>query len=446
MGRLFGTDGVRGVANKELTAELAYKIGRAGAYVLAGELKHKPTIIIGKDTRLSCDMLEASLIAGICSVGADVIRAGVIPTPGIAYLTRLYKCDAGVVISASHNSFEFNGIKFFNGNGYKLSDAVENEIEAIIFEEAESPLNAEPENVGRCIEKENCLEDYAEFLIKLGTNLEGKKIAIDCANGASYIIAKKVLESLGANVLVIGNTPNGININKDCGSTHIEGLQKFVVESKADLGLAFDGDADRLLVVDENGEFVDGDKILIICGKHLKEKGKLTNNAIVGTIMSNMGFDLAGKEYGIDTIRTKVGDRYVLEEMIDKNYILGGEQSGHVIFLEYNTTGDGVLTAINLLNVVNETGKKVSELAKQMTSYPQVVINAKVTNERKKSYLEDIKVKELIEKTEETFKGEGRVVIRASGTEPLIRVMIEGKDQKVIEEKAKEIANAISDM
>lgn len=446
MGRLFGTDGVRGVANKELTTELAYKIGRAGAYVLAGELKHKPTIIIGKDTRISGDMLEASLISGICSVGANVIRAGVIPTPGIAYLTRLYKCDAGVVISASHNSFEFNGIKFFNGNGYKLSDEVENEIESIIFGEVAEPEAAEPENIGYCIEKPNCLEDYAEYLTQIGTDLTGKKIAIDCANGASYIIAKKVLEALGASVLVIGNNPDGININKDCGSTHMEGLQKFVVENKADLGLAFDGDADRLLAIDENGELVDGDKILVICGKYLKEKGKLKNNAIVGTIMSNMGFDIAGKEYGIDTVRTKVGDRYVLEEMMEKGYILGGEQSGHVIFLEHNTTGDGILTALNILNVVVDTNKKLSELAKQMTSYPQVVVNAKVTNERKKSYLEDIKVKELIEKTEEMFKGEGRVVIRASGTEPLIRVMIEGKDQKVIDEKANEIAKAISDM
>jgi len=446
MGRLFGTDGVRGVANKELTTELAYKIGRAGAYVLAGELKHKPTIIIGKDTRISGDMLEASLISGICSVGANVIRAGVIPTPGIAYLTRLYKCDAGVVISASHNSFEFNGIKFFNGNGYKLSDEVENQIEAIIFGEVAEPEAAEPENIGCCIEKPNCLEDYAEFLKGIGTDLTGKKIAIDCANGASYIIAKKVLEGLGAKVLVIGNNPDGININKDCGSTHMEGLQKFVIDNKADLGLAFDGDADRLLAVDENGELVDGDKILVICGKYLKEKGKLKNNAIVGTIMSNMGFDVAGKEYGINIVRTKVGDRYVLEEMIDKGYILGGEQSGHVIFLEHNTTGDGILTALNILNVVADTNKKLSELAKQMTSYPQVVVNAKVTNERKKTYLEDIKVKELIEKTEEMFKGEGRVVIRASGTEPLIRVMIEGKEQKVIDEKANEIAKAISDM
>jgi len=443
MGRLFGTDGVRGVANQELTTELAYKIGRAGAYVLAGELHHKPTIIIGKDTRISGDMLEASLISGICSVGANVIRAGVIPTPGIAYLTRLYKCDAGVVISASHNSFEFNGIKFFNNNGYKLPDAVEEEIEAIIFGEKPDPENAKPEDVGCCIEKENCLEDYKKFLMSIGNNLTGKKIAIDCANGASYKIASKVLEGLGAKVFVMGAEPNGININKNCGSTHIEGLQDFVKQNKADLGLAFDGDADRMLAIDENGEFVDGDKILMICGKHLKEQGKLKNNAIVGTVMSNLGFDIAGKEYGINIVRTKVGDRYVLEEMLDKGYILGGEQSGHVIFLEHNSTGDGILTAVNLLNVMNETNKPLSELAKVMVSYPQVTVNAKVTNERKKTYLEDEKVKNIIAETEKIFEGDGRVLIRPSGTEPLIRVMIEGKDQAFIEQKATEIAKII---
>lgn len=443
MGRLFGTDGVRGVANEELTTELAYKIGRAGAYVLAGELHHKPTIIIGKDTRISCDMLEASLISGICSVGANVVRAGVIPTPGIAYLTRFYNCDAGVVISASHNSFEFNGIKFFNNNGYKLPDAVENEIEAIIFGEKEEPKNAIPEDVGHCIEKLNALDDYAHFLVNIGTDLSGKTIAIDCANGASYIIANKVFTELGAEVIAIGIEPNGININKDCGSTHIEKLQEYVKEHKADIGFAFDGDADRMLALDENGEFVDGDKILMICGKYLKEKGRLKNNAIVGTIMSNLGFDIAGKENDIHIVRTKVGDRYVLEEMLDKGYVLGGEQSGHVIFLEHNSTGDGILTAINVLNVLNATKKSLSELAKVMVSYPQITVNAKVTNERKKTYLEDEKVKKIIAETEKIFEGEGRVVIRPSGTEPLVRVMIEGKDQSFIEQKATEIAKII---
>lgn len=443
MGRLFGTDGVRGIANKELTADLAYKIGRAGAYVLAGELKHKPVIIIGKDTRLSGDMLEAALIAGICSVGADVVRAGVIPTPGIAYLTRLYNCDAGVVISASHNSFEFNGIKFFNSQGYKLSDAIEDEIEAIIFGEVAEPENVTHEKIGSCIEKGNCAEDYAKYLVTLGKRMKNKKIALDCANGASYKIAQKVFAELGAEVLAIGNTPDGININHECGSTHIEALKAFVKEKDADIGFAFDGDADRLLAIDENGEFIDGDKILMICGLQLKKEGRLKNNAIVGTIMSNLGFDLAGRENDINIVRTKVGDRYVLEEMLDKGYVLGGEQSGHVIFLEHNTTGDGIMTAINLLNVMVSSGKSLSELATCMKCYPQVTVNAKVTNERKASYNDDPVVAAAISELEKIFEGNGRVVIRASGTEPLVRVMIEGDNQEFIEKKAHEIAKLI---
>lgn len=443
MGRLFGTDGVRGVANVELTADLAYKIGRAGAYVLAGELKHKPVIIIGKDTRLSGDMLEAALIAGICSVGADVIRAGVIPTPGVAYLTRLYNCDAGVVISASHNSFEFNGIKFFNNKGYKLPDSIEEEIEAIIFGEVEEPANMINEKIGSCIEKGNCAEDYAKYLVTIGKKLKGKKIAIDCANGASYKIAQKVFAELGAEVLAIGNTPDGININRDCGSTHIEALQEFVKEKECDIGFAFDGDADRMLAIDENGEYIDGDKILMICGLQLKKEGKLKNNAIVGTIMSNLGFDLAGRENDVNIVRTKVGDRYVLEEMLAKDYIIGGEQSGHVIFLEYNTTGDGIITAINVLNVMTATGKSLSELKDCMKSYPQVIVNAKVSNDRKATYAEDPIVKNAIAELEKVFEGNGRVVIRASGTEPLVRVMIEGDNQDFIEEKAREIAKLI---
>ena len=443
MGRLFGTDGVRGVANVELTADLAYKIGRAGAYVLAGELNHKPVIIIGKDTRLSCDMLESALIAGICSVGADVVRAGVIPTPGVAYLTRLYNCDAGVVISASHNSFEFNGIKFFNGQGYKLSDSIEEEIEAIIFGEAKEPENVTHEKLGCCIEKGNCAEDYAKYLVSVGNRLKDMKIAVDCANGASYKIAQRVFSELGAEVLAIGNTPNGININKDCGSTHLEALRTFLKEKDANIGFAFDGDADRFLAIDENGELVDGDKILMICGLFLKEQGKLKNNTIVGTIMSNLGFDLAGRENNINIVRTKVGDRYVLEEMLDKGYILGGEQSGHVIFLEHNTTGDGILTAVNILNVMMATGKPLSELSKCMKSYPQVIVNAKVSNERKATYKEDAVVANAISELEKVFEGNGRVVIRPSGTEPLVRVMIEGDDQEFITKKAHEIAKLI---
>lgn len=443
MGRLFGTDGVRGVANKELNTSLAYKIGRAGAYVLAGECKHKPVIIIGKDTRLSGDMLEAALISGICSVGADVIRAGVIPTPGVAYLTRLYNADAGVVISASHNSYEFNGIKFFNNQGYKLPDTVEDEIEKIIFGEAEEPEDVVDSKIGHCIEKENCLADYAKYLVSIGTNLKNRRIALDCANGASYKIAKKVFSELGAEVLPIASNPDGININDNCGSTHIENLKKYVVESGADIGFAFDGDADRMLAVDENGEFIDGDKIIMMCAINLKRQGKLKNNTVVGTIMSNLGFDLAGKERDINVVRTKVGDRYVLEEMLDKGYSLGGEQSGHVIFLDYNTTGDGIITAINVMNLINSENKRVSELAKCMKSFPQVTVNAKVTPERKKTYKEDKVVSNAISEIEKLFAGNGRVVIRPSGTEPLVRVMIEGDNQKLIEEEANKIAKLI---
>ena len=443
MGRLFGTDGVRGVANKELTAELAYKIGRAGAYVLAGKLQHKPVIIIGKDTRLSGDMLESSLIAGICSVGADVIRAGVIPTPGIAYLTRLYQCDAGVVISASHNSYEFNGIKFFNHRGYKLSDTIEEEIEAIIFGEAEEPKNVIDDKIGHCISRGHCEEDYAKYLTSLGTSLKNKRIAIECANGAAYKIAQRVFSDLGAEVLAIGNTPDGLNINAGCGSTHLENLQKYVVEIGANLGFAFDGDADRMLAIDENGEFIDGDKVLMICGIHLKNQDKLKNNAIVGTVMSNLGLNKYTRDNGLELIQTKVGDRYVLEEMLKDGFNLGGEQSGHVILLDYNPTGDGILTSLMLIKSILEESKKASELLDIVKLYPQILINAKVNSDKKYDYEKDEDIKIAIEKLEKEFAGNGRVLIRPSGTEPLVRVMIEGEEQEYITKKAKEIANLI---
>jgi len=444
MGRLFGTDGVRGVANVELTTDLAYNIGRAGAYILAGEKKHKPVIIIGKDTRISGDMLEAALIAGICSVGADVIRAGVIPTPGIAYLTRHYGCDAGVVISASHNSYEFNGIKFFNENGYKLSDEIEEKIEAIILGEVEAPAGVSYDKIGRCLPKQNALEDYAKYLIeKIGPNLKGKRIAIDAANGASYIIASKVFSELGAEVLAINYEPNGININDKCGSTHLEALQKYVVDIKADIGFAFDGDADRVLIVDNEGNIVDGDKVLMICGMYLKEKGRLNNNAIVGTIMSNLGLDIAAKKHGIDVVRTKVGDRYVLEEMLNKGYVLGGEQSGHIIFSENNTTGDGIATALSVLNVVVNKDKSISELAECMEVLPQVLYNAKIPNDKKNTYMENAEIAAKINEIENVFAGNGRVVIRPSGTEPLVRVMIEGSDLDFITKNAKELVELI---
>lgn len=446
MGRLFGTDGVRGVANSELTADLAYKLGQAGAYVLTAETKHTPKILVGMDTRISGDMLEAALVAGLCSVGAEVICLGVVPTPAVAYLTRHYNADAGVVISASHNPFEFNGIKFFNGKGYKLSDALEEKIEAIILDNSEKLELPTGEKIGRKGYISTALDDYINFIKStIPGNLEGLKIAIDCANGASYRVAPEALRQLGAEVYVINNEPDGININRNCGSTHIEALQKYVVEIGADAGLAFDGDADRVLAVDEQGKMVDGDQIMSIIGLELKRNGKLVKNTIVATVMSNLGFDIMAKREDINIVKTKVGDRYVLENMLENGYILGGEQSGHIIFLEHNTTGDGLLTGVQLLNVLKSSGEKLSKLASVMQVLPQVLKNAKVKNENKNKYLEDEVICKMCKELEEEFKGEGRVLIRPSGTEPLVRVMIEGKDQEYITKKAVEMVKIIEE-
>lgn len=446
MGRLFGTDGVRGIANLELTADLAYKLGQAGAYVLTSETKHTPKIIVGMDTRISGHMLEAALVAGICSVGAEAICLGVVPTPTVAYLVRLYNADAGVVISASHNPYEFNGIKFFNNNGYKLPDAIENRIEAIILDNAEEIPLPTGKDVGIKSISETALDDYESFLKKtIDVDLKGLKVAIDCANGAAFEVAPTALFDLGAEVYVINNEPNGININKGCGSTHMGELQKFVVESEADIGLAFDGDADRLLVVDEKGNIIDGDQIMAIIGLDLKDKGNLDQNTIVATVMSNLGLDILAKKEGLTIAKTKVGDRYVLEEMRDKGYVLGGEQSGHIIFLHHNTTGDGLLTALQLLQVLKHTGKKPSELAAVMQILPQVLKNAKVKNENKNNYMEDEVIAALCKELESEFHGEGRVLIRPSGTEPLVRVMIEGKDQEYITKRAVELASIIEE-
>lgn len=446
MGRLFGTDGVRGIANSELTAELAYKLGQAGAYVLTAETKHTPKILVGMDTRISGDLLEAALVAGICSVGAEAICLGIIPTPAVAYLTRFYKADAGVVISASHNPFEFNGIKFFNNNGYKLPDATEERIEGIILDNAENipmPLGTE---VGFKSEKEDALEDYIAFVKStINCDLKGLKVAVDCANGAAYEAAPIALFELGADVCVINNEPDGININSGCGSTHLGQLQKFVKESNADIGLAFDGDADRVLVVDEKGNTVDGDQIMAIIGLELSRAGKLAKNTIVATVMSNLGFDIMAKREGLNVAKTKVGDRYVLEEMLDKGYVLGGEQSGHVIFLEHNTTGDGLLTALQLLCTLKNSGKKLSELTSIMQILPQVLKNAKVKNDNKHKYMEDNLIAKMCKDLESEFNGEGRVLIRPSGTEPLVRVMIEGKDQQYITSRAIELAKVIEE-
>jgi len=442
MGNLFGTDGIRGIANKDLTPELAFKVGRAGAFVLG---KGEPgKILVGKDTRKSGDMLEAALTAGICSMGIDVVQLGVVPTPTVAYLTRDHNALAGVVISASHNPVEYNGIKFFNSKGYKLNDGIEEEIEKYILQNEEILDRPIKEDVGKIICGKNEYKHYMEYLkTTVDVDFSGIKVAMDCGNGALYRIASELLEEMGAETIVINNRPNGGNINVECGSTNPSMIQNLVLETKADIGLSFDGDADRIIAVDECGNIMDGDHILAICGTELYNKNKLGKNTIVGTVMTNMGLDLYLKDKGMNIVKTAVGDRYVIEEMLEHGYNLGGEQSGHIIFLDHNTTGDGLLVGLQLIQVMKSTGRKMSELNNLMKSLPQVLINAKVKEELKHSYLEDLEIKEEIEKIEEIFHGEGRVVIRPSGTEPLVRVMIEGKDQKQIEDIAKELAELI---
>ena len=444
MGRMFGTDGVRGVAGEELTIELATKLGQAGAYVLTKETSHKPTIIVGCDTRISGGMLASALMAGICSVGANAIFAGVLPTPAIAYLTRKHKVDAGVVISASHNPMEFNGIKFFNGEGYKLSDELEDEIEALISNNMEGIQLPTGSAIGKIKYRFDLAREYVDFMKKtVPVDLSGMKIVIDCAEGASYKTSVDTLTELGADLVAIHTEPDGTNINANCGSTHMEELKARVVYEKANLGLAFDGDADRMLAVDENGKLVDGDEIMAICANYMKSKGTLKKNTVVVTVMTNLGFTLMGKKQGINIETTKVGDRYVLENMKANGYNIGGEQSGHVIFLDDNTTGDGLLSALHLLEVMISTGKKLSELASVMEVLPQALVNAKVPNHKKDSFMEYPEIASAVKELEEKFAGEGRVLIRPSGTEPLVRVMIEGKDQKQIDEEANKLAEFI---
>ena len=447
MARLFGTDGVRGVANDELTPILAMQLGQAGAYVLSKEKAHKPTIMVGCDTRISGDMLANALMAGACSVGANVVYVGVIPTPAIAYLTKKYRVDAGVVISASHNPVEFNGIKFFDGNGFKLPDALEDEIEELIRSGMKDVQFPTGPSVGKIKYRTDAREEEINQSVKaVPVDLKGMKIVVDCAEGASYYTSVETLKELGAEVVAIHNNPDGTNINANCGSTHMGELQARVVYEKACVGLAFDGDADRLLAVDENGKRVDGDEIMAIVGSHMKSKGQLKDNTIVATVMSNLGFFLMGKENGINMEQTKVGDRYVLERMQEIGANLGGEQSGHIIFLDENTTGDGLLSALHLLQVMVETGKPLSELASIMTVLPQALFGAKVPNHKKDSYMEYAEIAEAIERVNAKFAGEGRVLIRPSGTEPLVRVMIEGKDQALIEKEARELAELIQNV
>lgn len=448
MGRMFGTDGVRGIANKELTPELAFEIGQAGAYVLTGSTGKKPVILVGKDTRISGDILECALTAGLCSVGAKVVSAGVIPTPAIAYLVRRFGFDAGVMISASHNPFEHNGIKFFSGEGYKLKDETEEKIEAIILDKAEEVKRAVCEDIGHREEDYSLADEYIKFAMSVtDVRFDGIKIAIDCANGSASVTAKRALEGLGAEVFVTCDKPDGININKDCGSTHIENLAAFVKETKADVGLAFDGDADRVLAVDENGNMVDGDKIMAVCALDMRSRGKLEDNTVVATVMSNLGFFKMGEKEKLNIKRTKVGDRYVLEEMLKCGHKIGGEQSGHVILLDHNTTGDGLVTGITLVSVMKRTGRKLSDLASVMKVYPQVLINAKVKNEFKgeDKYMAVPEIREKIRELEVAFAGSGRVLIRPSGTEPLVRVMIEGQNEEEIKRYAEELAHLMEE-
>lgn len=447
MSRLFGTDGVRGVANDELTPLLAMQLGQAGAFVLTRENMHKPTIMVGCDTRISGDMLANALMAGICSVGANAVYVGVIPTPAVAYLTRKYKVDAGVVISASHNPVEFNGIKFFDGNGYKLPDALEDEIESYIRNDMSGIKFPIGPNVGKIKYRTDAREEYINHSIQaVGVDLTGLKIVVDCAEGASYYTSVEALRELGGNIVAIHNMPDGTNINANCGSTHMQELQARVVYEKANIGLAFDGDADRLLAVDEQGNIVDGDQIMAIVGNHMKEKGELSGDTIVATVMSNLGFFLMGQQNGIHMEQTKVGDRYVLERMREIGASLGGEQSGHIIFLKENTTGDGLLSALHLLKVLVETEKPLSELAAIMEVLPQALVNAKVPNHKKEKYMDYPEIADAIQKLDEKYAGEGRVLIRPSGTEPLVRVMIEGKDKKMIDDDAKQLAELIQNI
>jgi phosphoglucosamine mutase len=445
MGRLFGTDGVRGVANKDLTNELAMQIGSAAAQVLLREAKsEKPTVLIGKDTRASGDMLEAALTAGLCSVGCNVLSVGIVPTPAVAFLVGRYQCEAGIMISASHNPCEYNGIKIFQKTGYKLDDSIEEEIESIILDNKSKPELKIGGSVGNRLFCKTAVKDYIDHVVATtDVRFDGLSIALDCANGSASVCAKDIFTRLGAKCYMLSDTPDGTNINLNCGSTHPEELMSFVKNASLDLGLAFDGDADRMLAVDENGELVDGDKVIAICAKKMKTEGTLKKNTAVVTVMSNMGFFKFCEDNDIDCSKTAVGDRYVLERMLKDGYNIGGEQSGHVIFLDYATTGDGELSGVQLVETVVKSGKKLSELATIMTVYPQVLINVKVSNEGKQKYNNDEYIIAAVQKAEMELMGEGRVLVRVSGTEPLVRVMLEGKNTDTIQALGEKIADVV---
>ena len=449
MRKYFGTDGIRRIANIELSPELVYKVAKAGAYVLSKHTDHAPTILIGRDTRISGTLIESAMVAGFLSYGANVKLLGVIPTPAVAYLTRKLNADASVVISASHNTYEFNGIKYFSNKGMKIPDTLEEDIEEVMESGKLEELTAVNDKIGV---SEYCLDLIDEYVYFFRKNFDDDMeklvsddfiVGLDTANGATYKVAEKVFKSLGIKYKIINNNPDGININQNCGSTHLEGLKKFVVENNLSMGVAYDGDGDRCLAVDENGNEIDGDKIMAIISSSLRKKGKLAKDTIVATVMSNLGLNKYARDNGLELLQTKVGDRYVLEEMLKDGFNLGGEQSGHVILLDYNPTGDGILTSLMLIKSILEENKKASQMAQMVKLYPQVLVNAKVNSEKKYGFKDDKEIKNAIEKLEKEFAGNGRVLIRPSGTEPLVRVMIEGEDQKYIQKKAEEIAKLI---
>ena len=444
MGRLFGTDGVRGVANSELTCEMAMNIGRAAAMVLTNEDRRHPRVLIGKDTRKSSDMLEAAITAGLCSVGANVIQLGVVPTPAVAYLVGKYKADAGVVLTASHNPCEFNGIKIFSGDGYKLPDALEEQIEAIVLDHAATPPVPVGGDLGTVHAAPDAVRDYVDHVKStVPFSLDGLHIAIDCANGASSRTAELLFTELGAKVDMLFDKPDGVNVNDKCGSTHMDALMEYVKTHGVDAGIAFDGDADRCLAVDEKGNFVDGDFIMAICAADMKSRGKLAKSTVVGTIMTNMGFNRFCAENDMKFSATKVGDRHVLEEMLPEGHNFGGEQSGHVIFLDFATTGDGQMTAAHLLSLMRRREAKLSSLATIMQRFPQVMVNVTTGPEGKLRFYTDDEVKESIEKAKAALGDSGRIIVRPSGTEPLLRVMVEGEDEEQINALANEVADVL---
>ena len=444
MGKYFGTDGVRGIANKELTPELAFKLGRYGGYVLSQheDSSRKPRVLVGRDTRISGEMLEQALIAGLLSVGIEVFQLGVISTPGVAYLTRLQKASAGVMISASHNPAEDNGIKFFGADGFKLVDDQEAEIEALLDAEEDTLPRPSAEGLGSLDEFPEGLLKYSQFLVQsIPGDLADMTVCLDAANGATATAVNRVFADLETDFYTMGTSPNGLNINDGVGSTHPEALAEMVVEKGADAGLAFDGDGDRIIAVDELGRIIDGDKIMYICAKYLAEKKRLKKDTIVTTVMSNLGFHKAVEEIGLKDVVTQVGDRYVVEEMRKNDYNFGGEQSGHMIFLDYNTTGDGMLSGIQLLNVMKQTGKKLSELADEVTIYPQKLVNIRVTD--KNGEMEVPAIKAVVEQAEAEMNGEGRILVRPSGTEPLLRVMAEAPTQEKVDYYVDKIAEVV---